>query len=292
MEAMPRKAASALMAIAFLALLASGCSFRNLKHYGNLRSFQYNTVQIFRLSPDDTGQLYTVFPHGDKVLLHLVNFPFSDRLVSVDSEALSQVQRLIEQEGLIAWDGFNKHNKAILDGSSWGLTAQYESGAITAQGVNAWPRNFEQKISSITEYLDVIGEEAPPYLPADNIQALEIPYRQKDGSIISCHIDFQDEIIWPVIGLVGSSSDKIAFSGLDTDTLNHIKREMAELYMQMYEQPIDTQNDWSALSITSQFGDTAVSIRIRNGQMAEMLKPVYELLKKLLGSDLPINEPF
>ena len=73
----------------------------------------------------------------------------------ISDDKLEELSRIIDDNKIYEWDGFNEDNDGILDGYSFGLKVEYADGRkIAAEGYEKYPNNYKQAHRSLTKYLE------------------------------------------------------------------------------------------------------------------------------------------
>jgi len=67
---------------------------------------------------------------------------------------LADLEKILKDNQIAAWNGFDKANRNILDGSYFTLEAQFSRASITAHGYMRWPPNFDAGAQALWDYLD------------------------------------------------------------------------------------------------------------------------------------------
>ena len=111
------------------------------------------------------GYHYTLKKQKDeKILLQYEqSFPEEETKEKELTEAqLQELTKKVNTSEVLSWDGFNKDNTNVLDGSSRSLDITYENGdEMRAHGYERYPRNFyEQKSIIVSALLSLLDEDA------------------------------------------------------------------------------------------------------------------------------------
>ena len=78
----------------------------------------------------------------------------------VDVSLFDQLDSIVKDNQLDAWDGFNETNSEVLDGSGFSLTITYEDGSsITASGNNAFPAGFSNAFQQVRELFNTLVKQ-------------------------------------------------------------------------------------------------------------------------------------
>ena len=78
--------------------------------------------------------------------------------VPLDEEDAAALRTLID--GLWPWNGFAGSNAYVLDGESFGLSAEFEDGTrLTASGNNAFPDGYQAGEAAIRAYFEGLMEK-------------------------------------------------------------------------------------------------------------------------------------
>lgn len=80
------------------------------------------------------------------------------RDVLLDEEDAAALRALID--GLWPWNGFAGSSAYVLDGESFGLSAEFEDGTrLTASGTNAFPDGYQAGAAAIRAYFEGLMEK-------------------------------------------------------------------------------------------------------------------------------------
>lgn len=117
-----------------------------------IKSFHYNYgsynggYHYYSIEEDD-GKMMINGAGGNGVELD-INKEISD-------DRLEELSRIINDNKIYEWDGFNEDNDGILDGYSFELKIKYADGReIVAEGYEKYPQNYEQAQRNLTEFLE------------------------------------------------------------------------------------------------------------------------------------------
>lgn len=79
--------------------------------------------------------------------------------VRVTDEENQELQEILKKYHIGKWDGFKKHNKHVLDGSSFSLTVHMETGDIDAYGYMKYPSNYKKAMEEIHSFFHKLAEK-------------------------------------------------------------------------------------------------------------------------------------
>ena len=151
-----------LLLLSMAAALLCGCAcFRKEEKaeetadMGRLISFYYS-YSVFRYRPFE----YTIERAADQEGKERILFKaegYSQKLFSIEEEideaVLDDLVRIMEEENILAWDGFQQYNTEVRDGFSFTLRARFENRAINASGYMKEPENFKAGHQKLSGYL-------------------------------------------------------------------------------------------------------------------------------------------
>ena len=132
-----------LTGVLLMCLLFTGCgkkakitSLESLSYSftDNMSRFGHGRLEI-RLK----GDTYTA-------TVKLVDEPDeSEKTVRLAPEKVLALEELLRQYDVGSWNGFDKNNKAVLDGRSFSLSVKMaEEQEISARGYMKWPKNYSE----------------------------------------------------------------------------------------------------------------------------------------------------
>lgn len=111
--------------------------------FSNSGSSTYEIYSYEIAKDEETGELMVNYE------LHCGNETYA---LPAEGDLLQQLQSLIDQHELGKWDGFNKSDSMVLDGSGFSLNATFADGSgITAHGSNSFPDGFIEVKDTIDE---------------------------------------------------------------------------------------------------------------------------------------------
>lgn len=59
-----------------------------------------------------------------------------------DKAFAGDLKEILSEHGVGKWNGFDKRNKHVMDGNSFLLEIEMETGSISASGYMEWPKNY------------------------------------------------------------------------------------------------------------------------------------------------------
>ena len=153
-----------LQSLLALLLVAGLCACGMIKGGGQ----EDGTVEFVSFSFTHTGMstdecyLYSVQQTEEGVRLYTEELFSGGQIVDtvIDEPVLEQLSGIAEKYRMIRWDGFDKKNRRVSDGSRFVLSAELSDGrTISASGSNKFPEGYadaEQEIRTLFE--DLIGK--------------------------------------------------------------------------------------------------------------------------------------
>ena len=98
------------------------------------------------------------------------------KIVTVDESFARELEQLLVQYKVGKWNGFNKSNKMVMDGTNFGLSVIMTDGAsLDAHGYMKWPKNYSEVRNGIEELFDRSMAEGIPLNDPD--------FDQEDGEV-------------------------------------------------------------------------------------------------------------
>ena len=98
----------------------------------------------------------------ERVFLKAEDFAYGDIVIEeeVEETVLNDLAKIIEEENIFAWNGFNKNADAndVRDGFSFELRAEFENYKIIARGYVKRPDNFKAGHDRLFGYLQNLVE--------------------------------------------------------------------------------------------------------------------------------------
>ena len=125
-------------------------------------------------SSADSFRNYSLMRDGESARL-IADFITRDPVdVIVEEEAIAQLEGIVIQYQLSAWNGFDEVDNRVSDGSNFTLSIELENGkSIYAHGSNAFPQGFgeaEDAISMFFESLILQYGEVPEMLESSDVE--------------------------------------------------------------------------------------------------------------------------
>jgi hypothetical protein len=76
----------------------------------------------------------------------------------IDESVFGEIERIVNDQEIYKWDGFDESDNDILDGSSFSLKITYKDGqSINAHGYMKYPDNYRIASDALTDYLNTLG---------------------------------------------------------------------------------------------------------------------------------------
>ena len=76
----------------------------------------------------------------------------------ISNNTLSEIKKIVEDNAIQKWDGFQKKGENVSDGYSFSLKIKYSDGdELTASGYMKYPKNYDNGHKALTDYLDSIA---------------------------------------------------------------------------------------------------------------------------------------
>ena len=72
----------------------------------------------------------------------------------VDASYLKELQKIIDENEIYKWDGFDKSDDGVMDGSGFSLNVSYANGkSIKAHGYMKYPSNYQAGHKALLDFL-------------------------------------------------------------------------------------------------------------------------------------------
>lgn len=76
----------------------------------------------------------------------------------IDESVFGEIEKIVNEQEIYKWDGFDESDNDILDGSSFSLKIMYKDGqSINAHGYMKYPDNYRIASDALTDYLNTLG---------------------------------------------------------------------------------------------------------------------------------------
>lgn len=103
----------------------------------------------------------------------------------VDAAVMEDLTALMQQHGIFEWNGFSGSDDDVLDGYSFGLLADYGSGALQASGYMKYPRGYEEGHAALAAYLGELAASLSGQEIADKEEITAVRVTLPQGIVIS-----------------------------------------------------------------------------------------------------------
>lgn len=127
---------------------------REPKEISNLKSFEY----AYSAGMTVNGYSRYKVDCSDKciAIIKPVNLAEEEaKEIKLSKKQISKLEKILKKYEVNKWDGFNKSDPNVLDGSSFGISIVMQNGdTISAHGYMKWPKNF----SEVSKELDKMFE--------------------------------------------------------------------------------------------------------------------------------------
>lgn len=141
-----------LLVIAVFSLfLFTGC---NKKTDSEVVKFSYNYG-----SYNGGYYEYAINKEGKKVIYTArgMNGVSLNKNKEISKSYLKKLTKVIDKNGIVIWNGFNKSNNGVLDGYGFSLNVEYANGEkITAHGYMDYPSGYKKGHKALTKFLESI----------------------------------------------------------------------------------------------------------------------------------------
>ena len=144
-----------------LVSLFTGC-FKKKVRIEELKSFHYsydtgwhmNASESFDIETEDGKYIVKVKDDGMD--------PEDARKYEVDKYQIRRFESLLNEINIYKWDGFNKSDKNVLDGSSFSISINFgEDKNISAHGYMMYPSGYREKTDAIKLWFFEIDKDKP-----------------------------------------------------------------------------------------------------------------------------------
>lgn len=146
----------AILTVITIVVVLLGQYVKINSYKGDIRSFSFSSGSYF-----GGYAKYTIERDGYDAIYTAKGYNMSDLDIrkTVDAKELDELQRIIEEYKVGAWDGFDKSDDNILDGSSFSLHVEYMDGRrIDAHGYMEFPINYAMVENEFVTFFEGLGE--------------------------------------------------------------------------------------------------------------------------------------
>ncbi len=79
---------------------------------------------------------------------------------SLDDKTVKDIAKILEDNNVVEWDGFNKFDKYVLDGNGFSFSLENKNGEkVSADGYMKWPKNYTTVKSKLDKIFNKIYKE-------------------------------------------------------------------------------------------------------------------------------------
>lgn len=156
---------------------------RPVANLADLQSFSFYTSGMMK----NSGRSYSARVEGDKALLCVRPENAPDEVpFETDLSFMQDLKEIIITHNLLAWDGFDKADKNVLDGESFGLSFVLTTGEIvSACGYMFFPKNYGEVSGELDRLFMLALENVKPLC---DLQEISFRYGLYDGTLIEAQV--------------------------------------------------------------------------------------------------------
>lgn len=137
-----------------IVFLLTGCKKQN-DYSDDIKSFKYGYGSYF------PGYItYEIVKKDDKYELTIdkINSPDTEKTTkTIDKKYVDEINKIINEYKVYKWDGFNKSDNNVMDGTGFSFDVTYENDkTISAQGYMKFPKDYKVVTEKIEKILDGI----------------------------------------------------------------------------------------------------------------------------------------
>ena len=129
-------------------------SITTKRYDGNIVSFSFHCGSYF----GGYGE-YEIKNKGGELKFSARGYNGKDVNVdkTISGEYLDRIDAVLKKYDVASWDGFNESDDDVMDGHSFSLDVEYDTGAtIHAYGYMKYPRNYNQVSDELYEIIEEI----------------------------------------------------------------------------------------------------------------------------------------
>ena len=152
------------VAVTAIAALAVFLYFRNqsvpTQDKAGITSFCYShsgssTIEMYSYEIEDDEE------SGRTVVNYEFNNGFNTYALPADEELMQQLSAVVDDHNLRKWNGFDKSNSLVMDGSGFYLRIDFSDGTqIMARGSNRYPTGYGEAVDAIDDlFLDYLKKK-------------------------------------------------------------------------------------------------------------------------------------
>jgi len=134
--------------------LLTGCK-KQEDYSGDIKLFKFGYGSYF---PGYTT--YEIVKNDEKYELTIqrINDPETETInKNINKKYVDEISKVLSEYDVYKWDGFNKTDKNVMDGSSFSLDVTYDNDkSISAHGYMKYPKNYKEVKEKIEKILNDI----------------------------------------------------------------------------------------------------------------------------------------
>ena len=151
---MKKKIIIGAILILIVGVLLLVCYKKQEKYEGNIVSFEYNYG-----SYNGGYYNYKIYKQDDKSFIKAIGMDGIELNLDkeVDDTVLKDISKIVKDNKIYKWNGFDKKDSHILDGYGFTLKIKYSDGKeIKANGYMKYPNNYEINHKILVDYLELL----------------------------------------------------------------------------------------------------------------------------------------
>lgn len=140
--------------LTFSIILLSGCNHPT-KNESEIINFSYSYGSM------DYAYKYNIEKKDEKIILTAKGQNAVDLNINkeINQSDLEQLAKIINDNGIYEWNGFNKRDKDIMDGYGFTLEIIYQDGkTLKAEGYMKYPKDYKKHHNTLVKYLKSLYE--------------------------------------------------------------------------------------------------------------------------------------
>lgn len=129
--------------------------FSPKKEIKDIKSFYYGTADGTAMYD---GVRYDIDYEDGKYIATIQKRGQSEeeaKKVEISKDKVKELEDILNKYNVGSWDGFSRHDKNVLDGSSFSLSVNcFDDTSVSASGYMIWPNNYKEVRGSLETFFE------------------------------------------------------------------------------------------------------------------------------------------
>ena len=131
--------------------------FNPKKEINDIKYFSYGTVDGMAMYD---GVHYSIDYKDNKYIATIQENGVSEedaKVVEISKRDVKRLENILNKYNVGSWDGFQKYDKDVLDGSSFNISINtFDDNSVSASGYMRWPKNYREVRNELGNFFKVL----------------------------------------------------------------------------------------------------------------------------------------